>query len=108
MEYIKEGFTLPVPINIIPTSVAIIDFAKCIRRWLAKKKTSVRSTSISHTALDEPVSQYELKSQISGNNFNLNSSELPNKIALANMTAEATLRNTAFNKVAKNFVLVWK
>lgn len=96
MEYIKEGYTLPVPINIIPTSVAIIEFFKNIRRRLTSSNVTGRSGSLSHTALDDPVSQYELKSQISGNNFNVNTIDLPYKNP---NTVEGTLRNTPMSKV---------
>ena len=75
MEYIKEGFTLPVPINVIPTSSAIIDFVKAIRRRINKSQNATRANSVSHTAFDDGVSQYELKSQVSGGGGN----DLPNK-----------------------------
>lgn len=81
MEYIKEGFTLPVPINMIPTSSAIIDFVKAIRRRINKNQNSTRANSVSHTAFDDGVSQYELKSQVSGgggnNCNNINTIDLP-------------------------------
>lgn len=69
MEYIKEGFTLPVPINLLPTSVAIADFV-CKIKNLMRPKELDRNVSISHSnmaVVEEPGNNYELKSQASFN-----------------------------------------
>lgn len=78
MEYIKEGFTLPVPINIMPTSEAVIEFVKNIRERV-KRGEILTPKSNNVVVYDEPGSNYELKSQVSGINFNFNSAEIPHK-----------------------------
>ena len=83
MEYIKEGFTLPVPINLLPTSREIVGVFRFIKLKILRQKATEPSISVSHSAgggggggnanggfvaFDELGSNYELKSQISAYN----------------------------------------
>lgn len=88
MEYIKEGFTLPVPLNLLPTPVATYNsvkkcFVKLKERAARsneeckeiKEPQKSKSKSFYH---EEQPSYYEMRSQPSGNqlNGNLNGSSV--------------------------------
>ena len=74
MEYIKEGFTLPVPLNLVPTPIGLYNsFKKLYKKFNAVKYKTQSSGSISVNSLEEQPSAYELKSQIS-TTFNQNQS----------------------------------
>ena len=72
IQYIKEGFTLPVPLNLIPTPNAVYHFVKFIYDKLSNNQKQLRQTnsnSISHSA-EELGSNFERKSQVSPTNSN--------------------------------------
>jgi hypothetical protein len=97
MEYIKEGFTLPVPINLLPTSREIVGVFRFIKLKILRQKATEPSISVSHSAggggggggggnanggfvaFDELGSNYELKSQISA--YNNPNEQLPKILA---------------------------
>ncbi len=64
LEYIREGFTLPVPLNLIPAPHAIYRsnlIKKCWQRIKENQSKLKQLNSISH--MDEPPS-FEMKSQL--------------------------------------------
>lgn len=65
MEYIKDGYTLPVPLNLIPTPVAVYFSFK---EWYKKhKETKQSKESVSNPVsinVDEPTNTNECKAQI--------------------------------------------
>jgi hypothetical protein len=64
MEYIKEGYTLPVPFNLIPTPLAIsYTFKNLWKRIEEKKSKLIKTNSISTNQIDEP--SIELKAPTS-------------------------------------------
>jgi hypothetical protein len=63
MQYIKEGFTLPVPLNLIPTPGGLFHAVKFLIDKLRHGKQLEHANSISFHSTDEP-SNIELKSQI--------------------------------------------
>jgi hypothetical protein len=68
MEYIKEGFTLPVPLNLIPTPLSTY---YSFKDWLEKRKDDkekARQESVSNIN-EEPPSIIELRSNVSGNHY---------------------------------------
>ena len=63
MEYIREGFTLPVPFNLIPRPTVIyqliINLSKRFKQNSRHDKTSINGI------MEEQPSIYEMKSQVS-------------------------------------------
>lgn len=63
MEYIKDGFVLPVPLNLIPTPVSAYNSVKdfCKKYQETRKLRSAKSNSISgsHNTIDDQPSVYE-------------------------------------------------
>ena len=63
MEYIKDGYTLPVPLNLIPTPVSVYFSFKDWYKKYKEKNNGSASNPVSINA-DEPTSMNEFKAQI--------------------------------------------
>jgi hypothetical protein len=75
MEYIKEGFTLPVPLNLIPTPITTY---YSIKEWRERRKESDekrRHESMSNI-MDEQPSIIEMRPQNSTMNGTVKMSEM--------------------------------
>jgi hypothetical protein len=68
MEYIKDGFTLPVPLNLIPCPVSTYRSIKKIVENYKEKRKLKSSNSISINPMDELPSVFEHKSQMQPSN----------------------------------------
>ncbi|RNA14453.1 short transient receptor potential channel 2-like [Brachionus plicatilis] len=66
MEYIKERFTLPVPLNLIPTPLGTYEFVKKSIKFYKEKKffKSFRRSNDVGSTIDDGPSFYEMKSQL--------------------------------------------
>lgn len=81
MDYIKEGFTLPVPLNLIPTPIGIYEAIKWILAKIKQKKKGLEhksSVSASSTPVDDPASNFDHRSQVSHNHFSTNHGSIKN------------------------------
>jgi hypothetical protein len=66
MQYIKEGFTLPVPLNLVPTPSGVYHAVKCmIERLRHGDRRLEHVNSISMHSTEDLPSNLELKSQVS-------------------------------------------
>lgn len=78
MEYIKERFTLPVPLNLIPTPIGTYQFIKTSIKFYKDKKffkSFRRSRNISSMTEDTP-SFYEMKSQQDNEGHNVSTKSI--------------------------------
>jgi hypothetical protein len=124
MEYIKEGFTLPVPFNLIPTPLCIYHGLRGMRDLYREKRqllsnstqrsmskpSSVKSNMPNMGIGDDQPSFYELRSQISqqpanfsvnnlnNNNINNNNNNNNNNLNNVNSIRKKTERETTYRE----------
>jgi hypothetical protein len=101
MEYIKQGFTLPVPLNLIPTPLDTFHFIKSIIKKVLNRKRHFLCDSMKNgyssdaqnmnggvcnggagASIEDQQSAFELKTQI--NSFPINSNNCNNNISAKN------------------------
>lgn len=71
MEYIKEDFTLPVPLNLLPTPISTYYSIRKYFKNLNENRKLKTQKSFSTNPMDDQPSVYEMKSQISAPNGGL-------------------------------------